>query len=138
MTMKKVLIVDDDPDMRSLYRLVLRQEGLAVIEAQSGPEALSLAKEELPALILLDIMMPDMDGYEVCRRLRADPRTAELPVLMFSAKGTGSARRNGMLVGADDFMTKAVGPRALVSRIRTLLSGPLSTGEAAAFSAVSI
>jgi DNA-binding response OmpR family regulator len=123
---KKILIVDDDPDMRSLYRLVLRQEGLEVIEAETGSEALSLAKKEPLALVLLDIMMPEMDGYEVCRRLRADPRTADLPVLMFSANGTGSARRNGMLVGANDFVTKSVGPRALVARVRSILSSPFN------------
>jgi DNA-binding response OmpR family regulator len=127
--MTKVLIVDDDPDMRSLYRLVLGQEGLEVIEAATGLEALELAESEAPSLILLDIMMPEMDGYEVCRRLRANPQTAQLPVLMFSAKGTSSARRNGMLVGADDFMTKSVGPRALVNRIRALLSSSLSNSE---------
>lgn len=137
MTMKKVLIVDDDPEVRALYRLILRQEGLDVIEAESGAEALSLAQEELPALILLDIMMPEMDGYEVCRRLRANPHTANLAILMFSANGTGAARRNGMLVGANDYMSKSVGPRALVARIRALLSSHLSGNECAPFPATS-
>jgi DNA-binding response OmpR family regulator len=135
--MKKVLIVDDDPEIRSLYRLILRQEGLDVIEARSGQEALSLAQEEQPALILLDILMPDIDGYEVCRRLRANPQTASLHILMFSAVGTGTARRNGILVGADDYMSKSVGPRALVARIRSLLSGHLSSNESAAAPAAS-
>jgi DNA-binding response OmpR family regulator len=133
MATKKVLIVDDDPDIRSLYRLALRQEGLHILEAGSGAEALKVAEREQPHLVLLDIMMPEMDGFEVCRRLRANPETAEMPVLMFSAKGTGSARRNGMLVGANDFMTKSVGPRALVERIRFLLSGPLTGGESVPF-----
>ena len=133
--MKKVLIVDDDPEMRSLYRLVLRHEGLDVIEAESGAEALSLIQTEDLALVLLDIMMPEMDGYEVCRRLRADPQTARLPVLMFSAKGTTAARRNGILVGADDFMTKSVGPRALVARIRSLLSDSLGSNDVTPLSA---
>jgi DNA-binding response OmpR family regulator len=124
--MKKILIVDDDPDMRSLYRLVLQHEGLEVIEAASGSEALSLIHQEPPALVLLDIMMPEMDGYEVCRRLRSNPKTAGLPVLMFSAKGTSADRRIGMLAGANDYMTKSVGPRALVARIHSLLAKTLS------------
>lgn len=130
MTSQKVLIVDDDPDIRSLYRLVLLQEGLDVIEAESGQEALSKVRAEKPALVLLDIMMPEMDGYEVCRQLRANPQTAKLPVLMFSAKGMSDDRENGVLVGADDFVTKAAGPRALVARIRSLLSCSISGGGA--------
>lgn len=127
--MKKVLIVDDDPDIRALYRLVLCQEGLEVIEAENGQDALAKAKSEAPALVLLDIMMPDIDGYEVCRRLRADPRTTGLPVLLFSAKGTSADRKNGFQVGANDFMVKSAGPRALVARIRLLLSDTLSNSD---------
>jgi DNA-binding response OmpR family regulator len=127
--MKKVLIVDDDPDIRTLYRLVLRQEGLEVIEADSGQDALDKVQAEAPSLVLLDIMMPGIDGYEVCRRLRADPRTARLPVLMFSAKGTSADRKNGYQVGANDFIVKSAGPRALVARIRSLLSGSLSNTD---------
>ncbi len=127
--MNKVLIVDDDPDIRTLYRLVLRQEGLEVIEAENGQEALDKIQAEAPSLVLLDIMMPGMDGYEVCRRLRSDPRTARLPVLMFSAKGTSADRKNGFKVGANGFVVKSAGPRALVTRIRSLLSDPLAGSE---------
>ncbi len=127
--MNKVLIVDDDPDIRTLYRLVLRQEGLEVIEAENGQEALDKIQAEAPSLVLLDIMMPGMDGYEVCRRLRSDPRTARLPVLMFSAKGTSADRKNGFKVGANGFVVKSAGPRALVTRIRSLLSDPLAGNE---------
>ena len=127
----KVLVVDDDPDVRSLYRLILSLEGLEVIEAESGPQALSIVRVEDPALILLDIMMPEMDGYEVCRRLRADPRTASLPVLMCSAKDTGDDRKHGKLVGADDFVTKSAGPRVLVDRIYSLLSDTLPRRDSA-------
>ncbi len=122
MTTLKVLVVDDDPDVRSLYQLALSLEGLQVIEAESGQEALSKARAVDPDLIILDIMMPEMDGYEVCRRLRADPRTARVPVLMCSSKGTSDDRKNGMLVGADDFVTKSAGPRVLLDRIYSLLS----------------
>jgi DNA-binding response OmpR family regulator len=119
--LRKVLIVDDDPDIRSLYRLVLRQEGLEVMEAASGQEALSLVEVDIPALVLLDIMMPDMDGYEVCRRLRANAQTMEVPVLLFSANGAGRVWENVRRVGADDFVTKTAGPRAVAARIHSLL-----------------
>lgn len=127
---KMILIVDDDPDVRTLYRLVLHQEGLEVVEAENGQEALDIIQNNTPALVLLDVMMPDMDGYEVCRKLRADPKTARLPVLMFSAKGTGADRNTGLRVGANDFMVKSAGPRALVARIRSLLADPMSGGDA--------
>ena len=122
--MKKILIVDDDADVRSLYRLVLRQEGLEVHEAQDGKDALAIAQTETLALVLLDIMMPEMDGYEVCRQLRANPDTANVPILLFSAKATATGREDGLLAGADDFVAKSVGPRALVARVRSLLSPP--------------
>jgi CheY-like chemotaxis protein len=123
--MKKVLIVDDDADIRALYRLILRREGLEVIEAKSGPEALAKAKTEAPALVLLDVMMPDMNGYEVCQRLRADPQTAHLPILLISAKATPTDRGNGKLAGADDFLNKTIEPRKLVARVHQFLSTPV-------------
>lgn len=131
--MQKILIVDDDPDIRSLYRLVLRQEGLEVIEAASGQEALSRVETDIPALVLLDIMMPDMDGYEVCRRLRANPRTVKLPVLLFSANGAGSVQDNVKRAGADGFVAKTAGPRAVATRIHALLTG-LAPGPVVAVS----
>ena len=124
--MKKVLIVDDDPEIRNFYGLLLRREGWEVVEAESGQDALSKARAESPDLVLLDVMMPDMDGYEVCRHLRADPQTADLPILMISAKATVSDRRSGMTAGANDFLCKTVGPRRLVAQIRNILTNPLS------------
>jgi DNA-binding response OmpR family regulator len=138
LTHLKVLIVDDDPDLRSLYRLVLKQEGLEVVEAESGQEALTKVRVENPALILLDIMMPEMDGFEVCRRLRADPQTAGVPVLICSAKATIDDRKTGMRVGADDFVTKSDGPRVLVNRILSLLSDSFSTSDGAPLAATHI
>ena len=125
----KILIVDDDPDVRSLYRLVLRQEGLEVLEAQDGKEALAIAETETLTLVLLDIMMPEMDGYEVCRQLRANPNTANVSILLFSAKATTTGREDGILAGADDFVPKSVGPRALVARVRSLLSPPAASAD---------
>jgi len=126
MSNRTVLIVDDDPDIRDLYKLVLQKDGLAVDEAESGPEALTKINQEKPDLVLLDVMMPEMDGYEVCRRIRSDPQTADLLVLMFSARSSSTERRNGILAGADDFLTKVVGPRAVMSRIQALLSASFS------------
>jgi DNA-binding response OmpR family regulator len=121
----KVLIVDDDPDIRTLYKLVLRREGLEVIEAESGYEALSKVRREPPALVLLDVMMPEMDGYEVCRKLRSDPETAHLPILLISGRSTVSARRDGIMAGANDLLSKTVALQTLVSSVQTLLSNPL-------------
>jgi two-component system cell cycle response regulator len=134
--MKKILIVDDDPDVRSLYRLVLRQEGLEVYEAQDGKEALAIAQAEALDLVLLDIMMPEMDGYEVCRRLRAKPDTKDVSILLFSAKATVTGREDGLLAGADDFVPKSVGPRALVARIRSLLSPPTASADSVPIPAI--
>jgi DNA-binding response OmpR family regulator len=127
--MKKVLIVDDDADVLALYGLLLRREGWGVVEAGSGPEALSKVVAETPDLVLLDVMMPEMNGYEVCRKLRREPQTAQLPILLISGKATISDRRNGMLAGANDFMNKTIGPRRLVARIRPFLDSAPSSQD---------
>ena len=132
--MNKVLIVDDDPDIRTLYGLLLRREGFEVIEAGSGQEALSKVKAETPTLVLLDVMMPGMNGYEVCQQIKSDPQTAHLPILMISGKTTVADRKNGMSVGADDFLVKTIGPRSLVSRVKDLLSPALPCDSAASVS----
>ena len=124
-----VLVVDDDIRVLRMLQRMLEIEGYRVLTASNGEAALNMFDEETPVLVLLDIMMPDMDGYEVCRRLRSDPGTAALPVLMFSAKGSSADRKNGFQVGANDFMVKSAGPRALVVRIRSLLSDSLSNSD---------
>jgi DNA-binding response OmpR family regulator len=129
--MNKVLIVDDDPDIRTLYGLLLRREGFEVIEAGSGQEALSKVQAETPTLVLLDVMMPGMNGYEVCQRIKSDPQTANLPILMISGKTTIADRKNGMLVGADDFLAKTIRPQSLISRVKTFLPPPLSCDSTA-------
>ena len=129
MSQGKILVVEDDPDISDLLRIYFESEGYSVALAGRGEDALDMCGYELPTVIVLDIMLPDMDGYEVCRRLRADPKTAELPVLMFSAKGTGADRNTGLQVGANDFIVKSAGPRALVARVRSLLSEPLTGAD---------
>jgi len=120
--MAKILIVDDDPKALKLMGYILHKEGYDIIVAQSGPEALAKLKEEKPDLMILDIMMPDMDGYEVCRRIRADPTVAHIPVIMLTAKAMVEDKIAGFEAGADDYITKPVLPAELVARVKVLLS----------------
>jgi CheY-like chemotaxis protein len=122
---KKVMVVDDNPDAVKLTRLMLEEHGYEVIGLESGDQALSRAPVERPDLIILDIMMPELDGYEVCRRLRAHPATANIPILMFTAKSKPKDKEAGFLAGADDYMTKPVVMTDLVSRVALLVSQPL-------------
>jgi pilus assembly protein CpaE len=118
---KKVLIVDDDLDVVKMIGLMLEHEGYEIIAAQSGAQALSKAQTANPDVIILDIMMPGMDGYEVCRRLRADPITAKVPILIFTAKATVNDKVAGFEAGADDYLTKPIRPADLVSRLEAVI-----------------
>jgi pilus assembly protein CpaE len=118
---KKILLVDDFSDTLKVTSLMLEGQGYHVVATASSAEALAKAETEKPDLILLDVMMPDLDGYEVCRRLRANPVTAELPILMFSSKGTPCDQEMGLRAGADGYLTKPVQLRELVARIETTL-----------------
>ncbi|KAF2281816.1 hypothetical protein GH714_042640 [Hevea brasiliensis] len=117
----KILVVDDLIANVKLLQAKLTKEYYNVLTAMSGEEAIQLAREKHPDLILLDVMMPDMDGYETCRRLRADPATTYIPVVMVTAlDNTTDNRVNGISSGADDFLTKPINDVALFSRIRSL------------------
>jgi pilus assembly protein CpaE len=118
---EKILIVDDDVNALKLIGYTLHREGYEIIAAQSGQEALAKAQEEKPQLVILDIMMPGMDGYEVCRRLRAIPQTAQVPVLMLTAKTQVEDKVAGFEAGADDYLTKPVIPAELIARVKALL-----------------
>ncbi len=118
---EKILLVDDDMDTLRLVGLMLQRQGYEVRAANNGLQALSLAQAELPDLILLDIMMPEMDGYEVARRLRADPATSEVPIIMFTAKTQVDDKVAGFEAGADDYLTKPTQPRELFAHMRAVL-----------------
>lgn len=119
---EKILIVDDDATMANLLSTVLEFEGFQVRKALSGEEAFRALKEELPDLVLLDIMMPEMDGFEVLARLRNDPRTEKLPVIMLTARTEDRDIFEGWRWGADEYVTKPFDPHELVRTIRTVLA----------------
>lgn len=117
----KILVVDDDPNALRLVGYTLQAEGYEILTAMSGGEALTAIEHEHPTLVILDVMMPDMSGLEVCQRLRSSPHTAHLPVLMLSAKGKVEDRVTGLKAGADDYVRKPVDPTELVARVEALM-----------------
>ncbi len=118
----KILIVEDDLESLKLIGLILQSRGYQIIAAQSGAQALQKAFSESPDLVLLDVMMPGMDGYEVARRLRADKRTAAIPIVMLTARGQITDKVAGFEAGADEYLVKPVHPAELVTRIEALLA----------------
>jgi two-component system, OmpR family, phosphate regulon response regulator PhoB len=129
--MSTILIVDDEADLASLVEFNLKQAGLDTAVALSGEQALQLASRVKPDLVLLDLMLPDISGRDVCRRLRANPQTSEVPIVMLTARGEEADRVQGFEVGADDYVTKPFSPRELVLRVKAILrrSGAGSTSE---------
>ncbi|MDP2660309.1 MAG: response regulator transcription factor [Dehalococcoidia bacterium] len=113
-----VLVVDDEPRIVDLIRMTLEREGYEVYEAEDGYKALSKAREVIPDIVLLDVMMPDMDGFEVLKELR---QTSSVPVIILTVKGTEADKVRGLELGADDYVTKPFGHRELVSRIKAVL-----------------
>ncbi|MCK4725274.1 MAG: response regulator, partial [Anaerolineales bacterium] len=107
----RVLLVDDDPDTLRLVSIMLQRQGYDVGAASSGTQALSMIEKEQPDLILLDVMMPDIDGFEVARRIRSNPSSANVPIIMFTAKAQVEDRVKGFEAGADDYLTKPTQPR---------------------------
>jgi two-component system phosphate regulon response regulator PhoB len=123
-----VLIIEDEPDVLDLLRLHLRKEGFAVLEAVNGVEGLKIARAKLPSVIVLDLMIPEMRGEDVCRQLKAREATAKIPVLMLTAKARPEDRVAGLELGADDYLTKPFSPRELVLRLRLLVQKSRSSG----------
>jgi len=118
----EIMVVDDDPDTRAILVRYIRREGLSVVEASSGAECLRVAQQQPPDVILLDLMMPEMDGFAVCQALRADPGTAEIPVIMLTARDDVEARTQGIELGVSEFIAKPVVRRELAERIRAQLA----------------
>jgi len=124
---KKILIVDDDPDMVEAVTMILESKGFEVAAAYGGIEGMQKVETEKPDLIVLDVMMPDKDGYTVCKELKANPDLKEIPILLLTAvvsqiPKTRYTQRMGIETEADDFMDKPVDPALLVKRVETLLS----------------
>ena len=120
-TKPKILVIDDEPDAVELVEFNLKQAGFEVITATDGAEALRQGRSHLPDLVVLDLMLPEIDGLEVCKLLRHDPTTAAIPIVMVTAKAAEVDRILGLELGADDYVTKPFSPRELVLRIKKIL-----------------
>jgi DNA-binding response OmpR family regulator len=120
--MPRILVVDDDLDSLRLIGMVLHNKGYEVVVAKDGLQALDKALSEELDMVILDVMMPGLSGYEVCRRLRADPRTADIPVLMFTAKSKVMDKVVGFECGADEYLTKPIRPAKLVELVQEMLA----------------
>jgi two-component system alkaline phosphatase synthesis response regulator PhoP len=118
---KKILVIEDDPATLRLVDYTLKQEGYDVITSTNGLDGLRKALSESPDLVILDVMLPGLDGFEICYRLRAEPSKAKLPILMFTAKAQEIDKDTGIRVGADDYLTKPSSPDVILSHVAKLL-----------------
>jgi two-component system phosphate regulon response regulator PhoB len=141
----KILIVDDEVDLLKMVDFNLRGAGFTTLQASNGRDALRLARAEQPDLILLDLMLPDVQGTEVCRQLKSDNATREIPVIMVTARGEEIDRVVGFELGAEDYVTKPFSPRELVLRVRSMLkrsrrggSAPVADQEMLTFGPITI
>lgn len=118
---RNVLVVDDEPNIVLSLKFLISQQGYEVRTASSGEEALEALSEQVPDLILLDIMMPKPDGYEVCQKIRTTPEWKDIPVIMLTAKGRDVEKQKGFAMGADDYITKPFSTQELVTKVRDIL-----------------
>jgi len=118
---KRVLVVDDEIYILQILEFSLEVEGYEVLTAQNGEEAIEVARASRPHLVVLDIMMPKMDGYEACRVLKNDPELCDVPVILLSAKGRTIDQQIGFEAGAEEYITKPFSPRKLIERIKAIL-----------------
>ena len=116
-----ILLIDDEKDLIELVRYNLEKEGYDVIAATDGGSGLEVVRKHRPDLVVLDLMMPGLDGLQVCQQLRSDPRSARVPVIMLTAKATEADRVVGLELGADDYITKPFSPREVVARVKAVL-----------------
>ena len=118
---KTILLVDDDPEIVKTVRHYLQQEGYAVLVAYNGLDALVIVRDQAPDCIVLDVLLPDLVGWDIIQRIRADPRTAKIPIIMLTARVADAEKVLGLELGADDYVTKPFNPRELLARIRARL-----------------
>jgi DNA-binding response OmpR family regulator len=116
-----ILIVDDEQTTAQLIKMVLKKHGYRVVTAASGPEALRIADDLLPDLVLLDVVLPGMDGFQVCQYIRKNARTANIPVIIFTGLNRPADQRNAFLAGSDDYLTKPVKLAELINKIRATI-----------------
>ncbi len=121
MAKETILLIEDDPDIVELLQYRLEREGYPVITARDGERGVQTAKQRKPGVILLDLMLPGVDGLEVCRRLKQDETTRDIPILMVTAKGEESDIVTGLELGADDYIAKPFSPREVIARVRAVL-----------------
>ncbi len=121
MSRERILVVDDEEDLLELVNYNLSREGFRVECVATGEAALKAARKSLPDLIVLDLLLPSVDGLEICRRLKADEKTRHIPIIMLTAKSAESDMVSGLELGADDYMTKPFSPRVLLARIKAIL-----------------
>lgn len=119
---KRILVIEDDPASLRLMQYILEHKGYKVLTAVNGLDGLKKARNEELDLVILDVMLPGMDGFDICYHLRAEPQTAKLPILMLSAKAREVDRDTGLKVGADYYITKPVAPAEIISKIEALLA----------------
>jgi DNA-binding response OmpR family regulator len=118
----RILIIEDDPATSRLVEYSLRHAGYDVLRAANGLEGIRKALTEAPDLVILDVMLPGLDGFEICHRLKSDAATTRLPILMFSAKAQEIDKTTGLKVGADEYLTKPAAPAEIISRVQKLLA----------------
>ncbi|MBI2870666.1 MAG: response regulator transcription factor [Candidatus Omnitrophica bacterium] len=132
--MEKILVVDDETSIREAVTYGLKTAGFNVLTAADGDDGLGMCQRELPDLVVLDLMLPKMDGLEVCRSIKRDTRTAHIPVIMLTVKSDETDKVVGLELGADDYMTKPFSPRELVARIKAVLRRYRDQGDEEIFS----
>jgi two-component system phosphate regulon response regulator PhoB/two-component system alkaline phosphatase synthesis response regulator PhoP len=129
---KKIAIVDDEPDILQLAALNLEKAGYSCVTLEDGRSLFSYLEKEQPALIVLDLMLPDFDGFDICRMLRGNENTKNIPIIMFTARGESTDKVIGLEMGADDYLDKMSSPRELVARVKAVLrrTSPVAEGQA--------
>jgi DNA-binding response OmpR family regulator len=124
-----VLLVDDEPNILLSLKFLMQKEGYEVLVAKNGDEALAIARQRLPDLVILDVMLPSPNGYEVCQTMRADPQLTGLYILMLTAKSNPVEREKGLAMGADDYVSKPFSNRELVDKVRVILGSNLAVSR---------